>query len=149
MDQTQVIVERTYNAPPEKVWEAITNPDQMKEWYLPVEEFQPEVGFETSFEQEENGKVYPHVWKVTEVIPERKISYAWRLQGFPGNSLVTFELAPDGEGTKLTVTHMGLDSFRGDLYPDLAVTNIKEGWEYFINDSLPQFLADTLVPAAY
>ncbi|MBS1606646.1 MAG: SRPBCC domain-containing protein, partial [Bacteroidetes bacterium] len=127
MEKAQVLVERTYDASPSRVWRAITDPAQMRQWYLPVEEFRPEPGFETSFEQHNNGKVFPHVWKITEVVPGQKISYEWHLKGFPGSSRVTFELTPDGEGTRLKVLHTGLATFRGDINPDLHPSNIEKG----------------------
>jgi uncharacterized protein YndB with AHSA1/START domain len=140
MEKAQVLIERTYDASPSRVWRAITDPTQMQQWYLPVHEFRPEPGFETSFEQHVENKVFPHVWKVTEVVPGEKISYEWRLKGFPGSSRVTFELTPDGEGTRLKVLHTGLETFRGDVNPDLHPRNIQEGWDHFINDSLTTFL---------
>lgn len=36
MDKKILIIERTYEAPIEKVWEAITNKDQMKQWYCDI-----------------------------------------------------------------------------------------------------------------
>ena len=44
-----IIVERTYNAPIEKVWNAITNKDEMKKWYFDLAEFKAEPGFEFQF----------------------------------------------------------------------------------------------------
>jgi uncharacterized protein YndB with AHSA1/START domain len=140
MEKSQVIIERTYNASPRQVWNAITDPDQMKQWYLPIEDFRAEVGFETSFDHHARGKVFSHVWKVTEVVPGQKISYEWRYEGFPGNSIVTFELIPEGDGTRITVTHTGLESFRSDINPDLAPNNFKEGWNYFIAGQLKDFV---------
>jgi len=141
MEKAQVILEHTYDASPSRVWRALTDPAQMRQWYLPVQDFRPEPGFETSFDQHQKGKVFPHVWKVTEVVPGKKISYEWHLKGFPGNSRVTFELTPDGEGTRVRVSHVGLETFRGDINPDLHIKNFEEGWDYFINDSLTNFLA--------
>ena len=140
MEKEQVIIERTYNAPVEKVWQAITDPDQMKQWYLPIEDFRAEVGFETTFDHHALGRVFPHIWKVTEVVPGERISYEWRYAGFPGNSRVTFELTADGDGTRITVTHTGLESFRGDQNLDLKPSNFKEGWTHFIGSQLKNFV---------
>ncbi len=38
------VIERTYNAPISKVWKAITDKEEMKEWYFDLAEFKPEVG---------------------------------------------------------------------------------------------------------
>lgn len=140
MAKAQVLIERTYPASPKRVWQAITDPGQMREWYLPVEEFEATEGFETSFVQQQEGKTFPHQWKVTEVIPGQRISYEWRLQGFPGNSRVTFDVTPDGDGAKLTVTHTGLETYEPEKNPDLSKENIREGWDFFINTQLRNFL---------
>src|SRR5580700_4080177 len=122
MKNELVIIERLYNAPLKVVWEAITNPGEMRQWYfLMLEEFVPEVGFETIFDVKEGVKIYAHIWKITEVDPGRKISYEWKFDGYPGNSVVSFELFPEGDHTKIVLTHTGIETFRGDLHPELAV----------------------------
>ena len=122
--KTPVIIERTFNAPIETVWKAITNIDDMKQWYMPaLESFKPEVGFETQFSIRHNEKDCVHLWKVTEVAPGKKITYDWKFAGNPGNSSVTFELFSEGEKTKLKLTHKGLETFLPESSPDLARGN--------------------------
>ena len=55
-----VVIERTYNAPVEKVWKALTDVDQMRQWYFDLKQFKPEVGFEFSFVVEHKGNTYDH-----------------------------------------------------------------------------------------
>ena len=50
MNNEPFVIERTYNAPVEKVWKAITDNDLMKQWYFKIAAFKPEVGFEFSFD---------------------------------------------------------------------------------------------------
>lgn len=143
MKNEPVIVERVYHVPLDTVWKAITRLEEMQQWYFPMlEEFEPEVGFETRFDVPHNGGVFVHIWKVTEVIPERKISYEWKFGGYPGDSLVSFELFPEGDATRLVLTHTGVDTFRGDLHPDLARNNFVEGWTAFIGTSLRNFVEE-------
>ena len=148
MEKAQIVLERTYNAPIERVWKAITDIDQMKQWYMPLSDFRPAVGFETKFTIEHEGNVWPHLWKVTEVIPNKKISYEWRYEGFPGNSLVTFELKPAGAGTHITLTHTGLETFQGDKYPGLAPENFNKGWTELIGKLLKEFVEKQSVSAS-
>jgi len=49
MQTTPFIIERTYNAPVDMVWQAITDKNKMKQWYFDLAEFKKEVGFELSF----------------------------------------------------------------------------------------------------
>jgi len=143
MKNEQVVVERTYNAPVKSVWEAITNIEKMQQWYFPMlEEFEPEVGFETRFDVTTPDKVYGHIWKIKEVIPFKKISYEWKFGGYPGDSVVSWELFPDGEGTRLVLTHTGVETFRVDLHPDLAINNFVAGWTDFIGTKLREYVEE-------
>jgi|SRR6185503_1165688 len=143
MKSEPVIVERVYNAPLKTVWDAITDIEKMKQWYFPMlEEFEPEIGFETRFDVSHNGKVFVHIWKINEVVPFRKISYEWKFGGYPGDSIVSWELFPDGEGTRIVLTHTGIGSFRGDLHPDLTAQNFEAGWTSFIGTALKNFVEE-------
>lgn len=145
MKHEPIVLERTYNASPERVWAAITELEQMQQWYFPMlTEFEPEVGFETRFDVVHEGKNFPHIWKVVKVIPGRKISYEWKFGGYPGSSLLTMELSPVGEKTKLILTHDRLETFEGDKHPELAKNNFVQGWTHFLDEALKNFVeADT------
>ena len=141
MKNEPVIVEHVYNAPIEMVWQAITDLEKMRQWYFPaLVEFEREVGFETRFDVGHEGKTFPHIWKVTEVIPGKKISYEWKFGGYPGNSLVSFELFNEEGKTRIVLTHRNLETFRGDIHPDLARQNFVQGWEHFIGTALKEFV---------
>jgi uncharacterized protein YndB with AHSA1/START domain len=133
------VIERVYNAPIEKVWKAITDKEDMKKWYFDLADFQPRVGFEFSFEGGPRDKTYLHLCKITEAVPGRKLTYSWRYDGFEGNSFVTFELYPDGDKTRLKLTHEGLETFPQDN-PDFAKTNFAGGWTEIIGESLKKFV---------
>lgn len=137
---TPFTIERTYNAPIDKVWKAITDINEMKKWYFPLTEFKPVVGFEFSFEKyiEERKKTFVHLFKVTEVIPGKKIAYTWRYEGFDGDSVVTWELFPEGDKTRLKLSHEGIETF--PRIPDFAKKNFEEGWTYIIGKSLMNYL---------
>ena len=133
-------MERIYNAKVKKVWQAITDNNQMKQWYFDIAEFKPEVGFEFQFTGEgKDGEKYIHLCKVVEVIKEKKLTYSWRYDGFEGNSFVTFELSAEGEETKLKLTHTGLETFPANN-PDFAKESFIEGWNYITGTSLKQFV---------
>lgn len=134
------VIERTYNAIVEKVWRAITNKDEMKQWYFDLAEFKPEVGFEFQFIGGEEGKIqYLHLCKITEVVPNKKLTYSWRYDGYEGNSFVTFELFDESEKTKLKLTHEGLETFPATNH-DFAKENFVAGWTYIIGTALQKYL---------
>src|SRR4051812_17953320 len=95
MNNEPIVIERTLNAPATKVWQAITDADQMRQWYFNLPEFKPEVGFEFQFEGGPDDRKYLHLCKITEVIPGKKLTHSWRYGGLAGNSFVTFELFPE------------------------------------------------------
>jgi len=135
-----VMIERTFNAPVARVWKALTNADEMRVWYFDLKEFKPEVGFEFEFTVEHEGTKYHHLCKITEVIPQKKIAYTWRYAGEEGNSLVTFELFPEGDKTRLKLTHEGLETF--PKLPAYARTNFEKGWTEIIGSSLKQYVEE-------
>lgn len=132
------VIERTFNAPVEKVWKAITDKEQMKHWYFHLAAFKPEVGFEFQFEGGTEHNKYLHLCKITEVVPGKKLTHSWRYDGYEGNSFVTFELFPEGEKTRLKLTHAGLDTFPANA--DFAKENFAAGWTDIIGRSLKEFL---------
>ncbi|MGF7230445.1 SRPBCC family protein [Arachidicoccus sp.] len=141
MNSEPLIVEQVFNASIENVWSAITSFDEMREWYFPMlQSFDPVVGFETKFTVENNGMEYLHVWKVDEVIPLKKISYEWKFGGYPGNSLLSFELYARNSETLLILMHSKLESFRGDIYPDLTKENFSIGWHQIIGKNLVDYI---------
>jgi uncharacterized protein YndB with AHSA1/START domain len=133
-----IIVERTLNAPVTRVWNALTDADQMREWYFDLKEFKSEVGFEFEFVVEHEGTTYHHLCRVTEVIPQKKIAYTWRYKGEPGDSLVTIELFAEGDNTRVRVTHTGIETF--PKTPAYARKNFEQGWTAIIGTELKQFV---------
>jgi uncharacterized protein YndB with AHSA1/START domain len=132
-----IIVERIFNVPVARVWQALTDVDQMRKWYFDLKEFNPQVGFEFEFVVEHEGNTYHHLCRVTEVIPERKIAYTWRYKGEPGDSLVTFELWPEEQKTRLKLTHTGIETF--PRTPAYARKNFETGWNTIVDSELRQF----------
>jgi uncharacterized protein YndB with AHSA1/START domain len=139
MNNEPIIVERTFYAPVAKVWKAITDRDEMKKWYFDLAEFKPIAGFEFEFEGGTENKTYLHKCKITEVIPQKKLSHTWRYDGYEGNSTVTFELFEEENKTHLKLTHEGLETFPSDN-PDFAKKNFVEGWTQIIGTSLKEYL---------
>ncbi len=142
MKQEPFVIERTLDAPIEKVWRAITDKEQMKEWYFDFAEFKPEVGFKFQFEGGKDDRLYLHLCKITEVVPGKKLQYSWRYDGYEGNSFVTFELFAEGNKTRLKLTHEGLETFPASN-PDLAKENFVQGWTEIIGTNIKKFVEKT------
>ena len=138
MTTEAIVIERTFNAPVARVWQALTDVDQMRQWYFDLKEFRPEVGFEFGFVVEHNGNAYDHRCRITEIIPQKKIAYTWRYEGHEGCSLVTFELFPENEKTRLKLTHEGLETFPKTAA--FARENFEKGWTELIGSELKKFV---------
>jgi uncharacterized protein YndB with AHSA1/START domain len=133
-----IVVERIYDAPVGRVWAALTDANEMRQCYFDLKEFKPEIGFEFDFVVEHEGNSYHHLCKVREVIPQKKIAYTWRYKGQPGDSLVTFELFPEGDKTRLQLTHTGIETF--PKTPAYERKNFEAGWTAIIGSDLKQFV---------
>jgi uncharacterized protein YndB with AHSA1/START domain len=91
---------------PQKVWRALTEPELLAEWLLPVVELKLEPGAAFLF------KTQPHPgWdgtvncRVLEIEPQKKLSYAWTAPFL--DTVVTFTLTPTGSGTRLSLVQSG------------------------------------------
>ncbi|MDP3581240.1 MAG: SRPBCC domain-containing protein [Ignavibacteria bacterium] len=133
------MIERTFSAPIEKVWKAITDKNEMKLWYFDLAEFKAEVGFKFQFVGGPPERQYLHLCEVTEVVSGKKLTYSWRYDGYEGTSFVTFELFGEETNTRLKLTHAGLETFPKQN-PDLAKHNFVEGWTSIIGESLKKYL---------
>ena len=141
MNNTPIVVERTYNAPVEKVWKAITDNNEMKQWYFDLAEFKPEVGFEFQFYgQGKEGEQYLHLCKITEVVAGKKLIHSWRYDGYEGNSFVTFELFDENGKTRLKLTHAGLDTFPITANNAFAKENFADGWTAITGTMLKNYV---------
>lgn len=140
MKNEPFVIERVYNAPVETVWQALTDNQQMKQWYFDIKEFQPVVGFEFEFAgQGHKGEQYLHFCKVTDVVPNKKLAYSWRYKDYQGMSHVTFELFAEGDKTRLKLTHAGLETFPQDN-PDFAKESFAAGWTEITGKNLREFV---------
>ena len=110
-----VVIKRTYDAPIEEVYKAISDPKELEKWMAPdpltskVPKFEAKVG--SDFRVEMYGDKEPHIGigEIKEVVPGKKISMTWNWEGAPTNpnSVLTLELQPKGDKTELTLTHSG------------------------------------------
>lgn len=140
METNPVVLERTFDAPLSKVWQALSDLRQMKAWYFDIESFKPEVGFTFRFTAGSDTKQYVHLCKVTQVVEQQKLAYTWQYEGYEGNSEVIFELFPEGGKTRLVLTHTGLESFP-DL-PDFARNSFLQGWTQIIGTQLKHYVEE-------
>ena len=99
-----ITFERTIDAPQERVWRLLTDPDSLASWLAPAR-LDPRPGGEIEIDfGEEGGPVVGHI---TELEAPRRLAYTWRSAG-EHESVVEWELHPHGEQTRLTLVHRAL-----------------------------------------
>jgi uncharacterized protein YndB with AHSA1/START domain len=141
MNSEPFITEIIINSPASEIWNAITDKDEMKKWYFDIEEFEPKEGFEFQFWGGDENKKFLHLCKVTEVIPEKKISYSWKYNELPVETLVMFEIFDEGnKRSKVRLTHDGVENFPQD--ENFKKENFVAGWNYLIGTSLKNYLEE-------
>jgi len=134
-----VIKEVLLDAPVSRVWKALTDKDELKQWCFDMKAFKPEPGFQFEFYGEKDGVQFLHQCEVLEAEPERRMKWLWSYRGVPGDTYVTFELFPQGDKTKLRLTHEGLEKLPQD--ENYAKENFIAGWNSILGELLPGFLA--------
>src|SRR6202000_235003 len=106
-------------------------------------EFKAEPGFKFTFEGGSEEKTYIHLCEVIEAVPNKKLKHSWRYQDYPGNSYVTWELFPEGNGTRIKLTHEGLETFPAGS-KDFARESFSAGWTHIVGTSLKEFVEKAL-----
>lgn len=135
-----IVTERAIAASPTDVWRAISDGEVMPKWFFePITEFRPEVGFETQFTISLEDQDFVHLWRVTEAVFEKRLSYTFNYAGFDGDAVVTWELTKVDQGTQVAVTHRGLETFPQDVEA-FSREACEGGWAYFL-DRLEAHLA--------
>lgn len=135
-----IIVAQSFDSPIENVWNAITDVEQMRQWYFDnIPDFKPEVGFETRFIVQSDERNFTHIWRVTEVIPLKKIGYTWDFEEYPGQGYSTFDLDEKGGKVNLILRSYVIRNFPDNI-PEFKRESGQAGWEYFIKKSLKEYL---------
>lgn len=98
--------------PREQVWRAITDSATLAEWMFP-NDFEPRVGHHFTFRVPPNPKAgfdgLVVRCEVLECEPPHRLAFSWSAGGPVENTQVSFQLEPDGDGTRLVFEHSGFD----------------------------------------
>ena len=140
VNEPPVVVEQDFDVPIGLLWQANTDINEMRQWYFEIiPDFKPEVGFETQFTIENEGRNFLHTWKVTEANAPRKIVYDWSFEGYEGKLYTVFELSELNEKTRLTLNCIVREDFP-DGIPEFERESCLGGWNYFIKESLKSYI---------
>ena len=135
-----IVVEQPFDNSTEEVWSAITELDEMREWFFDnIEEFEPKIGFKTSFTVQSGERTFTHLWEIAEVVPLQKITYRWRYNEYPGDSFVKFEHNKKAGSTLLRLSTDVIADFPDDI-PEFKRESGVQGWNYFFGKQLKAYL---------
>ncbi|WP_029902277.1 SRPBCC domain-containing protein [Prevotella sp. 10(H)] len=141
MNNTPIIIKKTYPVPVSKVWAAITDKDKMREWYFDIDDFTLHKGSEFNFSVTFDGRTYHHRCTIIEIEPEKKLVYTWtHPEDSEGESVVEWEMESVPEGTEVTLTHFGTENF-ADAGEGFSREDHEQGWEEILGENLKDYLA--------
>ena len=147
--KTDIVIERFIDAPRHLVWEALTKPEHLKEWYMPKQwgrvaacelELRPGGIFSIDIAVGD-GQEVPNLGCVVEVIPMERL--VWTSMLFPGYRPAVFDDVPitavmtlqsEASGTRyaFTALHRNEADFK---------ENMESGWREGTEIATDQFVA--------
>ncbi len=116
-----VDLDEYFAAPPQRVWQALTDPALLARWLMP-NDFEPKVGKRFTFAPD-----CPASWEgnvaceVLELVPGQRMVWSWHTKGMERPTRIVFELSASGTGTRLRLRHVG----EAD---EPVVRDLKGGW---------------------
>ena len=134
-------LKRRFNAAPEKVYAAWTQPAQIAQWFGPdaggVQRAETDLRAGGSFTiafNTEDGEEHQVNGVYREVVRNKKLVFTWAWRSTPEReSLVTVLIEPDGGGSLLTLTHE-------QFFDEAARDRHSHGWTGSL-DKLERYLA--------
>ncbi|GAB4584891.1 SRPBCC family protein [Nocardia sp. IFM 10818] len=143
-DPSTIELDQFYPHAPAKVWRALTTPALMARWLMEPEGFEPVVGTRfrlrakpiaaTNF----SGEIS---CEVLEAVPAERLRITWEdaAATAPAGWTVTWDLHPEGRGTRVVLTHSGFDP--DDPTAQLSRSIMRGGWPGILR-RLEQALGD-------
>ncbi|MFR9775578.1 SRPBCC domain-containing protein [Micromonospora sp. MS34] len=126
------------DASPEVVFEVISRPEHMREWWPDDARFEPLAGApgELVWRNADTGETTTVALAVVEVDPPKRFSFRWCFADpdRSGNSLlVTFDLAPTGGGTRVRMTETGFREMGWEIAVlEEQYRDHESGWGHYL-----------------
>lgn len=124
------------NASPETVFKALSDPEEITQWFPDQAILEPKIGGKMKFTffakdvKPLDRDFFPE-GEIVEFVPNKKLSYTWIPRDIPGfpRTIVTWNLEKIGQNkTRVTISHSGFTGKPHELYKEHS-----HGWDYFAN----------------
>ncbi|RAY16888.1 polyketide cyclase [Actinomadura craniellae] len=126
------------DASPEVVFEVVSRPEHIREWWSDDARFEPVAGApgELMWCDAETGETMTAALAVVEVDPPKRFSFRWCFTGADRSGpalLVTFDLAPAGAGTRIRMTETGFREMGWEIAAlEEQYRDHESGWDHYI-----------------
>jgi uncharacterized protein YndB with AHSA1/START domain len=139
MEYASIERELHIDASPEVVFEVLSSPEHIRDWWSAETEFEPVAGAASrlTWTEKDTGRRQSTPFTVVEADPPRRFSFRWTYEdepAGPGNSLlVTFELVRSGEGTTVRFHETGYRE-RGweAAVLEAQYNDHRQGWDFYL-----------------
>jgi uncharacterized protein YndB with AHSA1/START domain len=128
------------DASPEVVFDVLSRPEHIRDWWSAETEFEPVAGAESEFTwtDSDTGRTQSAQFTVVDIDPPDKFSFWWTHEAGVdpelGNSmLVTFELVATGDGTTVRFRESGFRE-RGweAAVLETQYNDHRQGWDFYL-----------------
>jgi len=126
--------EAFYPDPPERVWQALTDPSALARWLMPTT-FKPLLGFRFRFEGLDRGNRSTVEGEVLELEEGTRLSYTWDDGEDDTPGVVCWTLQPRDGGTHLTLEHRPAAQA-----PSFVLIEAAANWRYALHACLPALM---------
>lgn len=128
-DETRSLsFEQTVPAPPAAVYRAFTNPTALREWLCDVATVAPREGGRCYLAWNDG---YYSSGEFTHLAPEEEVAFTWHGRGEPGPSSVAVTLTPNGNATRVQISHDGVGA--GDGWAETH-SALERAWPYSLEN---------------
>lgn len=118
-----IVKERTIAAPPERIFHALTQQEEIAHWWTEDLNVKPEVGSLAEFRF--RGRAFIIQVEIAELEPNQRVSWISRQgRGFEGTS-ITWQITPVQNGTQVVFKQDGFAQADG-------AEQTGKAWEYFL-----------------
>jgi uncharacterized protein YndB with AHSA1/START domain len=139
MNKLSVLVKQEINAPLSKVWQALTDPAQIKQYLFGTNASSDwKKGSSITYSGEWNGKAYTDKGTIIEIIPDRLLHTTY-FSGMSGKedkpenyANVIYRVEPHGTGTIVSIEQDNIDNEEGQEH-------MKQNWGMVL-DSMKKLL---------